>query len=394
MNCPAHNPQALQQSADLRQPRRLRCWTTGAIGLMLLAHVGCSQQVVTDYGKRTGWAAGSVNGTTVLGDLFVSAGHRVRSWRYLSPSLEEAEVIVWAPDQFGLPRDEVQDWFRAWLEESESPKHLIFIGRGYDAAITYWQTVQPLSPAGQKAEVTRRLNGARAEFRFALKQSPADEPWGNWFRWEGQTPSKKVRKLSGPWARDVDADKVQIERSAQLLPSDWSAQVLLRGDGQPLVSQISVRRKNAGLGQAASQVTVIDNGSFLLNVPLVSHEHRKLATKLVAAIDSAPKKVVFLEAGQGEVSIRDEDPSGQMPTGLEMFAVWPLSGVLLHLALLGGLFALARWPIFGTPRQLPQPSLTDFSRHLHALGALLSQSGDTTFVKQTLDTYHQSTLRD
>ena len=67
-----------------------------------------------------------------------------------------------------------------------------------------------------------------------------------------------------------------------------------------------------------SQLIVVANGSFLLNLPLVNHEHRKLAGKLIDAVGPPGQTVVFLESFAGGPPISD-DPSGGMPTGAEIF---------------------------------------------------------------------------
>jgi hypothetical protein len=356
--------------------------------LLLVAAAGCEQEIITDYGTRTGGSAGSVNGTTVLGDLLVDAGHQVRSWRSLSPSLEKVDVILWAPDEFGLPRPEVQAWLEHWLQAGDRSRHLIFIGRGYDAEITYWQSIEPLGSQTQQKEVARRLARARHSFNTHLRAASTQQSWGNRFQWEPEVKTTRVKKIGGPWARQIDQAGLQINRSGRLTPISTKAKVLLRGDRKSLVYQFNVQRSGP-----ASRLTVIDNGAFLLNVPLVRHEHRKLAGRLVKEIGSDPKRIVFLESGSEGVPIREHDSDGRVPTGMSLFSLWPISGVLFHLALLGMIFALSRWPIFGTPRRLPQPSLTDFGRHVRALGAMLAQSGDSTFARKSLETY-RGRLRD
>ena len=359
-----------------------------AIFLLLVAAAGCQKEIATDYGTRTGGSAGSVNGTTVLGDLLVSAGHQVRSWRSLSPSLERADVILWAPDQFGLPRPEAQAWLERWLESGDSSRHLIFIGRGYDAEITYWQSIEALGSRSQQDEVARRLDRAQQRFDAHLSQASNPQRWGDRFQWDPEVETTRVKVIRGPWARGIDQTQLRITRSGRLSPIGSKARLLLRGDWDPLVWQFNVKRPGP-----ASRLTAIDNGSFLLNVPLVRHEHRKLAGRLVAEIGPNPQIIIFLESGSEGVPIREHDSDGHVPTGLGLFSLWPISCVLLHLALLGAIFAISRWPIFGTPRRLPQPSLTDFSRHVRALGAMLAQSGDSTFARQSLETY-RGRLRD
>jgi len=358
--------------------------------LVLLVCGGCRDTYIpTHYGERTGLREKtSVNGTAVLGDLLDAAGHRVRSWQVLSPALREADVIVWAPDHFQLPDEHVQSWLDEWLRWSESHKHLVFIGRGYDGAIPYWQAVLPGAPQTQKADLRFELKEAQDRFDEKLESASEEEEWPGVCSTALPAKELRVSSLSGPWSEGIDSSKIDIRRAVLLKPSAKRDRTLLSGDGQPLVSQFDIPQVD---DRKTSQVTLIDNGSFLLNVTLVNHEHRKLAARLVEAMGSEPKKIVFLDAGDELPEIRDTDPRGEMPTGVELFGVWPLSGVLLHLLVLGGLFALSCWPIFGLPSRLPAAALTDFGRHVRALGSLLKTSGDTQFASQSIEAYRQKT---
>ena len=51
-------------------------------------------------------------------------------------------------------------------------------------------------------------------------------------------------------------------------------------------------------------------------------------------------------------TILAEDPDASYPTGLEVFTVWPLGIIVLHLAFLGILCCYVAFPIFGRPRQV------------------------------------------
>jgi hypothetical protein len=124
---------------------------------------------------------------------------------------------------------------------------------------------------------------------------------------------------------------------------------------------------------------VIANGSFLLNLPLVNHEHRKLARNLIDEVGSGGT-AVFLESGHGGPPIRDRDPSPDPPTGLGIFLIWPLNWILLHLSAAGILFCLARWPIFGRPQPLAPEPLSDFGKHVAALAELIERTGDQAFA--------------
>src|SRR4029079_13659172 len=82
--------------------------------------IGCTDgDIVTSYGSRGGLGSSSVNGTTVLGEMFKQAGHQVESRRALTPYLRDADTIVWVPDNFNVPGPAVRDWLERWLAERE-----------------------------------------------------------------------------------------------------------------------------------------------------------------------------------------------------------------------------------------------------------------------------------
>ena len=116
-----------------------------------------------------------------------------------------------------------------------------------------------------------------------------------------------------------------------------------------------------------SQIILVENGSFLLNLPLMNHEHRKLAGELVAAVGEG-RSVVFLESGPGGPPI---DPPPTDSSLWTLFQGWPLGAILLQLGVVGIIFCFARWPIFGRPKQPAGASTTDFSYHVAAVGELL-----------------------
>lgn len=355
---------------------RLRGWLLLAV-VGCLALTGCyTERPDTSYGRRSGE---SIAGTGVLAEMFIQSGHRVSSWRYLSPRLYEADTIVWAPDKFTPPDEGTIAWLNEWLEYSPGGT-LIYIGRDYDPEISYWRHVLPGAPQTQANEIQSRLSQAenflqkeRQRFDFSLEC--------DWFTLDASRPSRKVQSLSGPWSQGIDARRVEIELNSRTIPSGEYETLLANNDA------ILVSRHGSQWG-TTGQLIVVNNGSFLLNFPLINHEHRKLAGKLVAATGQAGD-VVFLESGVTDPPIQDEDPSNDVPTGIEIFFVWPLNFILLHLALLGLIFAFARAPIFGLPRSLPAPPLSDFSRHVTALGELLQKTKDRGYAAAQLDQYYQ-----
>lgn len=365
--------------------------------IWLTTILGCAQdeEVYYDYGRRSGWAETSVNGTRTLGRMFALAGHKVRSWQYLSPSLDKADVIVWAPDDFEPPTQEVADWlYYEWLlnvDLDDEPRVLIYIGRDFDAEPDYWQRVQGRAPAGLQGEYARRLREATS--RAARKRpSRLDRTeLEGWFRLDPQPPPQKVTDLTGPWARGIDATRVEIHRHTRLKPAPGATVLLADEHGQPLASEIEAETYYDGdyYDVEPGRILLIENGSWLLNARLVNHEHRKLAGRLIDHVGAAPKQVVFLESDAGGPPIRDTDPGAHPPMGLELFTVWPIGAVLTQLALLGIVFALMCWPVFGVPRRLPEKSTTDFGSHVAALGRLLRDTRDRRHAWKLLRLYRQ-----
>lgn len=385
--------------------RRRLHWLCTALVAVALAGCGV-EDIDRTYGKRRGAEGGaSVNGTAVLANMFERAGHRITTRRYLSPKLKKQyDVIVWAPDDFEPPADEVQEFLEDWLYEGEG-RTLIYIGRDYDAAATYWKKVQLNAPPDQAVEVARRLAKARANFNS--ERSPlTDDDGCRWFgpRREGARRvigkgAETTTRLSGTWSldRSIDPTALEIEIQGRL---DAPKKPPLDDDGYPLRSEVLLADGNDVLVRRITcddwdegQIIVVTNGSFLLNLPLVEQEHRKLAGKLIAEC-GPPGDVVFLESGPMGPMVFDQEPGEDQPTGMEAFTVWPIGAILLHFVALGILYIFARAAIFGRPHELPREALSDFGRHINALGSLLARTQDYRYARERLSHYHEKVKRD
>jgi hypothetical protein len=351
---------------------------------LLLLLSGCSEDHIdTHYGVRSEpGASGSVNGTAVLAEMFEQAGHRVTSWRALSPRLSEhADCIVWFPNDFEPPSVDVRDWLEEWLRD-EPDRTLIYVGRDFDAASWYWAKVQAEAPREQAAAVAAELEAARTSFARRRSKMPESRDC-DWFTADGKRRPRKVRELSGDsqWLKDIDPARLEIELNGRIIPAP-SAEVLLRSKDDMLVSREPFGR---------SQLIVVTNGSFLLNLPLVNHEHRKLAGKLIDQIGAPGRKVVFLESHADGPPIHQQDPAAQMPSGLEILTMPPVNWIFVHFAAVGILLCFSRWLIHGVPRQLPPDSTSDFGKHIRALAELLERSGDREYATSRVAHYQQRT---
>jgi hypothetical protein len=374
-------------------PRRNRSVTflalAGAVlailGLVFLCTGGCRDKINPLYGQRTGAAFDSVNGTSVLGQMFEQAGHTVFSWRMLSPRLRRrADCIIWFPDDFMPPSQKACRWLESWLRESPG-RTLIYVGRDFDASVWYWDEIRPHAPDDQRQEILRRKLEAQGYFAQNLIPPGTTEEC-NWFKVKGGRKHRKVRTLQGDaeWLQGVDPAQVQIELNHRIVPSP-GAEVVLESKGDVLVTSEPLD---------GSRLIVVANGSFLLNLPLVNREHRRLAGQLIEEIGPPGQTVVFLESGPRGIFLFETDPTSGPPSGLAIFQVWPANWILLHLAVVGIILCFSRFPIFGRPRDPEPEGVSDFGRHVQALGELLQQSGDTAHAAARLSHYRQLTRPD
>ena len=388
-----------------------------ALVMSLLLLAGCDEELDTTYGVRSGpGATRSVNGTSVFADMFEQAGHRVSSWKSLSPRLKKADCIVWFPDDFRPPSPQVRRWLNGWLNGGSS-RTLIFVGRDFDAEPWYWKKVRGSAGADQRHEIDVLTAAAEERFTTARRKLPRTATT-EWFSIERDVPPRAVHELSSDspeWLDGIDPSRLEIELNSRIAPSGDMEPRLESGDDM-LVGRLEVGN---------SQLFVAANGSFLLNAMLVNHEHRKLAGKLVAAIGTAPSEVVFLESGGGPIDvfpngddgantpppnqpndpfqqqpaqqppggngppIRDRDPSMNPPTGLEIAQIWPTNWILLHFAILGVLFCFWKLPLFGRPRPKDPPGASDFGKHIEAVAGLLRRSGDRQYALGRVKHYQQ-----
>jgi hypothetical protein len=307
--------------------------------------------------------------------VFTERGHRVQTWDLLSPRLNDADVIVWFPDDFMPPSQKVCEWFDEWLAAKED-RTLIYVGRDFDAASLYWRKMAPQAPTDQKTLFDQELKSAEGSFLTGRAALAKQEDCA-WFGLDTTAKTREVRSLEGPWSQGIDAKQIEIELNSRM-KSIGKIEKLLTSEGDLLVG----RQTHADW--YGSQIILVANGSMFLNLPLVNHEHRKLASKLIDTVP-AESRVVFLESEAGGPEILERDPASPKGNGLAILGVWPLSGFLLHLAVLGIIFCFARWPIFGRPRVPPQEMTADFGKHVIAMGELLARTRDRDYAVSAIE---------
>ncbi len=360
--------------------------------LLALLATGCAQQVEleTAYGQRRGQAAASVNGTSVLAELFREAGGRPATIMRLSSNLNRYDVLVWAPDDFTLPSDEAREFIEKWLAQ-QSGRTFIYIGRDYDAATDYWQSMSDLVSADEQLEYWRRAARARAEHSQARVAMPS-EGVCEWMVMRGDMPPRPVDQLSGPWARGINASATRLWTQGRIemptrreLRSIWKSkepmaqqrpqyELLLSEQDTELAYEVTKDSWND------SRIVVVANGSFLLNLPLVNHEHRQLASRLVEHCQPF-SRVAFLEV-PGYLAIGDLDS-----VNVEMKRMRVL--LAFHWLVLGVVFCFSVFPIFGRPKEGAPESVADFGQHVEAMAVLLERTGDLRYARQQIEQYRR-----
>ncbi len=371
-------------------------------GLLLLPFAtlmlsGCQQQddeLPTKYGNGTDAdLQQSVNGYNVLADMFAKAGHTVSTHSDFTPTLADAaDTIVLAPDDFEAPDPTTVAWVDKWLK-AKPDRTFIYIGRDFDAAPIYWRKILADAPADQRAAITERLQAAELKARF-VRPKDLTETHCEWFGFDYSGALRKPTEFTGPWSEGLDGAKTEIELLSRLKVNDDDYDPLLKSGDEVLAAIRPFEQANfvGDPNQAPeSQLIVVTNGSFLVNLQLVNHEHRKLAGRLIAEVKK-PGRVVFMDSSYSDPQVRnsqaDDSDAASM---LDVFGVWPLSIILVHAAVLLAVFCFARWPLFGPPRDPPPAPAADFGRHVDALAENLERTGDASYARERWQYYISNT---
>ena len=354
-----------------------------ALGLLLfVTGCGSGQQLNTEYGKIAGrHGTDSLNGVSVLADMFVQRGFKVKRRTKISPRIEKFETIVWFPDDYSCPSEEAIESLNQWLQNANgyTKRTLIYVGRDYDARTDYLNRVKDSAPIQQREELLRRIAEARLAQDSQSSQGElfwfdADISTCEWFEQES-LGRQKAQFLTGPMSDQVNARECVVEYSTILVATQetldgggrWEAESLLKADGHPTV----LRLTRPDIAPGESEILVISNGSFLLNYTLINSEHRKLAGQLIDRCEPY-EDVLFLESGRRGIDVSDSDTINHNTWA--WIAQPPLRYIVPHFLMWGILFCFVYFPIFGRPRRLKKGNTTTFRSHINAMGKLMGRS--------------------
>jgi hypothetical protein len=359
----------------MRRPRLILLLCVGPAALIALGISGCARGPETGYGKSRGT---SLNGTAVVAAMLEDSGHDIRVAIRLNDELADwaGGIVRFAPYP-GPPSEGEGAWFAAWLGQ-DGDRWLIYVVNDFDTAHEYWTAVAEgavaqADPARKAEAEEHRADAADWLDRLPKKAAPS-APAGPWFGVDtAWLPPRVCKKLSGPWATDIDAAKAAITVHEPLKAD--RGRTLLEEDGKPLVVE-----KRIGKGR----VLVIANGSFLLNEAVAHPARRALAERVIewAGRDESP---VALVEGSGVLA----DGDG-MPTLWSLLSRLPsFRWVAIQSGLAALLAALARAPRLGRPRPVPPSGADRPAEHALALGALLARTGAAQDARDLVAEYRR-----
>jgi hypothetical protein len=381
-----------------------------------LAGCGSRNSLKTEYGKmRNEGSSASLNGTGVFAEMFRQSDVTVNRQGSISPRLNRYQTIVWFPDRFSAPSDEVVAALEKWINQGWG-RTLIYVGRDFDCDLGYLRQVYDHTEVDDREELNRQIAEALVRRRAPQRDFVADKNRDrcDWFKTKKMYP-RKIEKLSGPFADQLESIPFTLESATVLVPpkrlAEPEQQNLLKADGQPFVFRLQ-------RPQCDGQVIVVRNGSFLLNFGLTIPAHRILASRLINACD-LNGAVVFLESGPAEVRIQERADAHQPWAWISRP---PLRYIVPHLLFWGVLFCFVLFPIFGRAKRFQPPreigtkrtaasqpgysspsdsnsihgrtTMTSFRAHLVALGKMLQRSEQPAAAKEKIQNYIETYGKD
>ncbi len=347
------------------------------LAILLAVHFWPEPEVDVTYGTMGRLGRKSINGTWVLAEMVRRSGHSVSRNTRLSTMLkDQADCLIWFTADATVPHESVITWLEDWLK-AKPGRTLIYVGRHFEATPLYWKKLlerfaDQYDPLRQK-EIARRQTLEEGYLRL-LSNVEGSCAWFS-IKPLAEVVRPKSLEMHPHWRVPINPQDLEIELRSTMIPAQ-DAEVLVRSGKHVLVARL---KRNQ------SQILLVNNGSFLLNMMLVNREHRKLAGRLVGAIDEVgppgPKRVCFLELRPGYQVMTG--PTRE-PSPYRFLTVYPLSVIVLHLFLLGVLFALARFPRLGRGYEPDLVLRTSFDAHLTAMARWLRRSRDHRFVQEVI----------
>lgn len=391
-------------------------WWVAVTLMVILA--GCDQSLRTDYGSIRGVGGDeSINGFGALRRSYESSGWSTQEVSRLNDRLAQLDAILWVPVVRDTIYDDAINWFDAWL--ANKPRTLVYVVPDGGCEASYMEVAGKLAAPEQRFEYRRRLARLQTDAMLeAMRDSPMENRWFSLKRvvddlrvggkvgdWNGELNELRQANHREPGNRSLPivyevlppapltnvnagtpspspSPSSVVTTSAVSTASDVKHEVLLSAvDGSPAIVRLTSER------WGESQVIVVGSGSMVSNFSLTTPLGQQLAAKLIEQTGKQPGSMGVLSTAIGGAPVSDQAAEITAVTGMELFTVWPLSLIMLHLAVLGIVACMILLPIFGRPRESEAVSSTDFGDHIDAVAALMSRSGGEDYARRRVSDY-------
>lgn len=244
--------------------------------LVLLAGLmGCGTDTVrSTYGRSYGPEAyNSPAGFSAFRALCDNAGFRTVTINRIVDRSSDLDVIVWTPDYFGSPGDEISEWLENWL--AKDGKTLVFIARDYPAyadllsqvvgakqGIVFGNDDSTPAPIISKNSITDpvsevAIKAAMDQIGLDAKRSLSGSvtllPWGvveqKEYRWKSAT------KLTGEWSDRLKGSEHRLVYRSVVRPFDLMSRVELGSLETDLQKSVDSHRQSTNNSSAGSTAT-------------------------------------------------------------------------------------------------------------------------------------------
>ena len=272
---------------------------------------------------------------------------------------------------------------------------MVYVCRDYDSRFQYWQTLKNQETDPKKKDELSRLHIDSVSQHFAQRDRIEIQTC-DWFEQQNH-PYGKASSISGPLVDSRDTSEAELYYASLPIPGDdfengsfgdFDVEVLVSLDSHPFIYRLTKPEYDD------SQIIIVGNASFLLNMSLVNESNMQIANALIdyVAESEAPQdNILFIESSM-MLPISDLDSR-------DKFSQWrwitqkPLRYIVPQLVFCLILLCFVYFPIFGRPKRIDKKSTANFRDHIHAMAQLIKKSKATTIPRQWIEEYKRRTGR-
>lgn len=350
----------------------------------------------------------SVNGFGLLTDLIRSRGGRVIRKSIVSPSLKNADLIIWAHKGADVPSAESLEKVAEFAGRANA--EVWFFHNDWNNEVAFLRNVlESADPASREAARFYLKEAQSKEFEghsFALDlvrilSEDTDFPMRestNWFDiksslrskakvWKLDSDSEEIPgKLTKVGKRDYQKIRFGSESTEAKPAASFTGSYLVPvGEDHPAKDEFYGMSEIRRLG---ARILLISDPSFVSNYGIVQPENRVVVQSLVDRFPPFKFDVHYLETGPFPVVTSDSDNS-RVKHLWKWMGMGNLPLVVINALLVALLFCFSKIPIFGKPALFSFRQRNDMKDHIVEVGKMLEGSPDKEKAEQTIHHYYQ-----